>query len=649
MIHIPFREDNSFAIVFFFALIVPLIFVPIFPESYETVKYPAAMLLMGVSTLILLSRKEIRFHKATLIALLVFGALNIISTFFSLDVPNSIIGFFGRYTGSLFFITTWILFIVSVWNAVQHNEQKRLAIIKVLFFDALAISVFGIFQSFGFGYYAGIVESARYIIPSFVGNQNFYAMFLVAVLPAVVMLWNQAQSKLAKYYFVISSAIIVWAIILSGSRGGLVGLGAAFAVFVGLVIYRKYSRQFLVGIMLAAALSAVLYFAFFATTRTDTVDGVSSNAQYTTQSRYMLWSKSWTIIQNNPVLGVGPTNFFIPFQMLGTTDQSNIERFDDAHNMVINMAVNIGIPAVLAFLVLIFIAVRNGWRETIAKDSVSLWALSGLAGLLAAAMFNPVSVAIWALLGIILGIMTSYTTIIRPIGARIRVVGYVLGVALMVVAVGFISSEVFTKYGYSAYLLKDNAKAQSLLKKSVFLNPLNATARTFLIGSEINLRTDLGKSAEDIESILRQHPYASQNFKKAADLYYRIYMASKEDRYKQRSLELYDRALVLEPDSAPMYASAGYAAYKMGESQKSLEFLDKQIEISGGKDYPYSLILKSKIHMDLNQKEEAVKALKTAQGFITDQPLLKNYIAEVEKSTDLRSLAFPFYLSDIDI
>ena len=53
--------------------------------------------------------------------------------------------------------------------------------------------------------------------------------------------------------------------------------------------------------------------------------------------------------------------------------------------------------------------------------------------------------------------------------------------------------------------------------------------------------------------------------------------------------------------------------------------------------------------MDLNQKEEAVKALKTAQGFITDQPLLKNYITEVEKSTDLKSLAFPFYLSDIDI
>jgi hypothetical protein len=334
---------------------------------------------------------------------------------------------------------------------------------------------------------------------------------------------------------------------------------------------------------------------------------------------------------------------------MGRSDQGSTERFDDAHNLVVNMAVTIGLPAVIAFLCLLFIASRSAWKETLYKDPVSIWALSGLAGLLAASMFNPVSVAIWVLMAIILGIMTSYSTVVRPIGVKIKVAGYILAVMLIVFGTAFLASEILTQYGNKAYKLKDDKKANNLLKAAVTFNPLNTNARNYLIGSEINLKDEYEKASQDIERILLRHKYTSQNHKIAADLNYRMYVKSKEDRFKKRAVELYDRAIELEPNSAPLQASAGYASYLLGDYEKSINYLNKQIELSGGKDYPYSLIMKAKIHAQMNQKKEAVEAINIAQKLIADQPGLQQFASELEQSIDVSKVPFPFIFPELDI
>ncbi len=648
MIHIPFREDNSFSIVFLIALIVPLIFLPLLPEGYETVKYPLTLFLSGIGILILLVRKEIHIHKGALVALSGIVLLHILSTAFSLDVGNSLVGIYGRYSGSLFFILSWAALIVLVWNAIKGDEKRRLALLRVLFFDAFAISVLGIFQFFDFAYYSN-TESARQIIPSFIGNQNFYAMFLVAVIPGVLVLWNNVQSKWTKYYLAVASIVIIWGIILSGSRGGVLGLAIALGVLLGIALFRKYSKVFWVGSLVMIVVSAVFYFAFFGTTRTDNIGGSSANAQYTTQARYVLWNDAWQITKDNPLLGTGPSNFFISFQLLANPKITSNERFDDAHNIVLNTTATVGIPALLAFAALVMIAFFVVWKESFYKRDSALWAISGLVGLLVAAMFNPVSVSVWVLLAIILGFATSYVTVIRPINIRIKVLSLGLAIVFMLFSVGFLSAEFLANKGVSAYRKHEDVKAQSLLRKATFLNPFNTNAKFYLIASNINVKKNYEESAKEIDSIVRAHKYSSQTYKTAADLYYRIYINTKDDKYKQAMTDLYIEAINLEKNSAPLYGAAAYAFYKTGQSDKSLEFLDKQLNLPDSTDYPYSWVVRAKIYLERNQKQEALVAMEKAYEGLSDQPLIKYFIVQLKNSAEVDKLPFPVILPDLDI
>lgn len=649
MIHIPHREDNIFSIVFFIILIVPLLFIPIYPESYETVKYPLFLMLTGAGTIILLLRKQIYLHKTILWLLGGFILLNIVSSIFSLDAINSVIGLYGRYTGSLMFISSWGLFIILVWNAINQDEKRRLTLLRLLTFDGLAVAVLGILQYFNFAYYSGNSDYTRTIIPSFIGNQNFFAMFLLAILPAVIVLWQHAQSKVAKYYLVLTGVVIIWAMILSGSRGGILGLAAMAITFLFISVIRKYPKQYIVGILGALLLATGFYFGFFANVRSDTIQGSGLASDYTIQSRYVIWSNTLKLIADRPWLGTGPGNFFIAFEKLNNTALSGNERFDDAHNLVLHIASTAGLPALILFLCLIGVVIFAAWRESEFQKPTAVWALSAIIGIIVAASFNPVSVTIWLLLAVVIGFATSYNSVQRELKLQYKIP--LLAVALIITLFGaaFIASETFGSYGQKSYARHNNEQAENLLRKAVLFNPYNSAAKIYLIAAEINLHHNQADTPKQIDAILAQHSRSAGTYISAADLYYRLYITTNNDDYKNKMNQLFEASVQLEPGTSSLYGSGAYAFYKTGQIDKAVDFLNRQLSFAENADYPYSWVLLSKIYFEQGDRQKSLSAMEKASDKLTDQPLIKHFLVEMRSDEDMSKILFPVSFPDLDI
>jgi putative inorganic carbon (hco3(-)) transporter len=184
-------------------------------------------------------------------------------------------------------------------------------------------------------------------------------------------------------------------IMFTGSRGALLGVAVA-ALFLGLVRARFAIVGCLALALLAwanpqyvpsivAARFGILYDAGAAETAEDIAEAFEKSAA----QRIIIWRGALDMIADNPVLGVGYGAF--PYLIGRYTD--NTARVGDAHNVYLLIAAELGIPALLLFLLLIGLAFREAWRlyrrgEDPFLRGLGLGLAAGIVGLVVTGMFG---------------------------------------------------------------------------------------------------------------------------------------------------------------------------------------------------------------------------------------------------------------------
>lgn len=652
-LHIPHREDNVFSLAFAIIICVPLLFNTFFPEGFESVKYALFLFLTGIGGLILFSRKNVLIDKKIFGLVVGFWLLNILSTIFSLDIINSIIGLYARYTGSVFFLTAWVLAILIFWNAVKDDDSRKWTLLRVFVFNSLIISVYGLTQYFDIFFYSGPIPQVRPIIPSTIGNQNFYAMFLSVFIPAVIILFYKAQGFWSRAYYAITGFIMMWALVTSGSRGGILGLIVTCVVFGVLVLWKKYPKHLMLFLGILVVIGVVLFQGFFKQTRTDFTKGVSENAIYTEQTRYIVWSEALQIIKKTPYLGVGPGNFYIALEGAGDIALTGNERFDDAHNLVLNITSTTGIPAIIIFLILCGLIIFRYWRMLDKKDWVALWGLPAFLGLLVSTSFNPVSISIWLLIAVIMAFafnltMTKSLDVIF-VSNKWRIGGYILSSVLIIFAICFIVSEIFTVYGMRAYRAQNSTEANSLLHSALLMNPYNTSARSYKTGAMINEKKNVSDIEWNINKITSDHPKSGQIRQTTGNLYYKLFRMTNDTKYLNLMNNEYDKGIELEPNSLNLYNNAAYSAYKAGDIDRAMKILNKVLSLPESDKYPYSWLLRAKILLDKNDKTAGLRALETGYKSLPEEKVIKHFIDEVKKNDDVTKLQFPVFFPEVDI
>jgi O-antigen ligase len=186
-----------------------------------------------------------------------------------------------------------------------------------------------------------------------VGDSNYYSLSAVMCLPIAFYLTRAVGRQWERLFYTGSLLLILAASILAASRGGFLGMVAAG-------LYMGWHTRQRVRNLAVASLCMTLLFVAAPVPAIQRLMKPSYSDQVAAENRRDVWKAGARMIEAKPVLGVGLGEFKpqAPLYARGDEHPHNI-----AHNSYIEYAAELGIPAVLVFLGILFTTI-SGLRRS---------------------------------------------------------------------------------------------------------------------------------------------------------------------------------------------------------------------------------------------------------------------------------------------
>lgn len=409
---------NSKTIKFILAIILVLVPIMIIPGSDDFFYYPKILMvyvlilfMLGIHT-IAQNRNEFRLDKSVLV-LIIFISLVMISTIFSNNHIAAIWGKFRREEGLFAIIAYILLFILA---RIYYKDNKKHSILIGI--SALIVSVYGISQYFGIDpiprdeirlFWSGRAFSTM-------GNPNFLGTYLVLMLPLPIFQFL----KESKYISLLISSIIYLCLLLTFTRSALLGFAVIMGFVLFFVIKKKYLwKKYLMLILVFFSITVfvneesngrlygrILSIGNDAQVFLDREEGYEKAGA----NRIYIWLRTIDLIKESPWVGYGLENLEPVFVEKYSDEMMEIYGkvylVDRAHNEYLHIAVSSGIPALIAYLIFIFLCLKKGYELT-KKDIRYLPYLTAVSAYLVQAFFNISVVSVAYIFWIFLGIITN--------------------------------------------------------------------------------------------------------------------------------------------------------------------------------------------------------------------------------------------------
>jgi len=308
-------------------------------------------------------------------ALAVFTVLVILSTIFSLQPSFSFWGSPSRGDGSLNLIL-YIAFAIFCYLAVKKEDWGKVFNAGIL--SAILVSLIAIAQQFKiFG--GDFLVSYSLRPPSTLGNVDSLSTYLLLFTFLTFFFGVKTKKLYLKIFYFASVALFLFVIFLALSRATFLGLAAGLAWIFLFYNFKNKSlnkSKIIAGILLIALAGTLIYYANSRTVfpkiieqnkvLTNFFTRLSLEAFAQGNGRISGWKIAWEGLKDKPLLGYGPENFSVAFDKhynpkftdLNTSTFGNTW-WDRAHNVVFDIGVTMGIPALIAYLSLfVFLLLR---------------------------------------------------------------------------------------------------------------------------------------------------------------------------------------------------------------------------------------------------------------------------------------------------
>lgn len=196
---------------------------------------------------------------------------------------------------------------------------------------------------------------------SFLGDGNDFALSVNIVIPFCLYLMLEASSLTKKVIYGGILAVLVFAVVATQSRGGVLALAS-----VGLYYWFKSSRKVLGMAGIAAVILFILAVAppqFF--DRLDTITQTGENMEGSAQGRILAWTSAVRMAVDHPILGVGAGHFAVKYGVDYRPDGfgPNEIPWQTAHSSYFLILGELGIPGIIFLLGMIISNVMAGERR----------------------------------------------------------------------------------------------------------------------------------------------------------------------------------------------------------------------------------------------------------------------------------------------
>lgn len=242
-------------------------------------------------------------------------------------------------------------------------------------------------------------------------NPNYVAGTLMLFFPLALSLLLFSSKKAYKLWIGVSSVIIGFSLLLTQSRSAFIGTAIAL---LALGVWR--SRWFLCGIPLMATL-LFLIARYLGIEQLVGPLSIMEAAGSGLQARLELWQRAIYVIQDFPYTGISLNTFDLVIPVLYPCFLLSPDaRAFHAHNLYLQMAVELGIPGFIAFngLLIVFAAItREVLSCSIASKDLQALAIGLFGGLLghlvygftdAITLANKTGTFIWTIMGLMVAI-----------------------------------------------------------------------------------------------------------------------------------------------------------------------------------------------------------------------------------------------------
>ena len=409
-------------------LLMPLVVTSstIFPFIVGKASYTRGLIEILVVLWLLLAVASPRYRLSPSWILTIFAAyviINLLAALFGSSLQRSFWGDYRRM-GGVFDLIHWMALLVVLISMVKTTAHWR-RLLNLNLGISLTLALLGLAQHFNLEVVSGIFWyfEARERLDITLGNPTFVgAYMMVNALVATAFLAQsfvarpppkpvprrERRSRQAKEgvpywltgartFWALVIVLNLWVMLLSGTRGAIVGFAAAM-VFTGVVYALLGSRRRLratAGVATAALLLLVLGFPFLRETtvyeklaeRNVTLERLRNagiSEQLSVQNRVVTARIGLEAFVNAPILGWGPENFAIAFQRYEKPGDFNTSFLSDqAHNRLIDELTTTG---VLGFVVYVLLWGRMGqvlYRRIRAHPEEDLFTVLLGAGLVA--------------------------------------------------------------------------------------------------------------------------------------------------------------------------------------------------------------------------------------------------------------------------
>jgi len=456
---------------------------------------------------------------------------------------------------------------------------------------------------------------------SFFGNKNYFAMFLLLMIPMGGYVIFTAKTKISFFFGIAAAATMMSALALSNSRGALLGffLSAVAASLLFFLKNKKISGKkigFLKKLGFAVPLALILLIVFLAQDiRKDYARRIKYRGHYIME-RVSLYLAAAEVIARHPLFGVGPGNFLTAYPRnekyrVNTANPNYV--LTHVHNDFLEIWAEYGLFTFLAFTgFLCFFAQKwarrfKASRET-EEQAVLLMIFCALNGYLFYSLLDVGGRYIssvfyfWSVTGIGYIYLEDKADFVSISNILSRNKFMVSGAALIILLIfGLAYKKILANYLSDVYINKAYASSVQgnydnsfeYLEVAVSANPKSVEAyyqRGFVFFSQNRIDAAIN-DYKKVNEMSRD--YVNVNFNIASCFY-----KKKDWDAAIREAEISHR---LFPDYVPTIMLLAYGCYQAGKFEKASEYCDSVLQRYKG--HKPALKLRQQLEV-INKKEE---------------------------------------------
>ena len=363
-------EKIIYIVIVLVMILIPLLklstYIPaiekIYIEHFELkrvyVLWLAIVFLLITYLYVIFSKKE----KITSIDIIIYILiiLAFISTKYAIDFEKSFFGEMYRNEGLLTILSYYLLVLNT--KSIKKEKYKK-NIIKLFIIIGVFQSIYGLLQSYTYLPYIRR-HPIKYMAMGLCSNPNFFGSYMVMQLLLIGYLYVYNPKKRYLLIYILFGIALYIALSTGPSLSAIVAL--IFWIF---IIPKKFKKIMKLTIVLF--LSFILANLSLKAVQTSEYkkqliksQGIVSEITTITQrpketigsGRLVVWENSIPLVKKYWLIGCGLDNFKNAYPNSGPL------KYDKAHNVYLQIAVTNGLPALIIFLILLFIAFIKGMK-----------------------------------------------------------------------------------------------------------------------------------------------------------------------------------------------------------------------------------------------------------------------------------------------